>query len=681
MTKSALALAFLVVAGGCGKKDKDNDTPKPQVGSSAASGSGGSAGSAGSAGAVGDKPRPVRNEVERLEFNRLAVRLNLPVYWIADTNNDKNLDGDEFTSLLFYPAWTGDIDAAYGAVLALKAEPLPDASLPEGKRRLLVGKDLDAGRPTLVHTDARNFTAGEKAFLDHMLVVAAKIDALYAAQLGIADLAEKLPNDPESRSLFRRNWGISCVAPATEKEAECTALAGAKKPAVGVYPGTVDGVAQGTPAFCEKLEKRKDAEALLAPFTAVRDDGGKLVAVPYTQAWPDDMKAIAAELLAAAGALDASESALAEYLRAASKAFETNDWWPADEAWAKMNADNSKWYVRVGPDETYWEPCNHKSGFHLTLARINPASKAWQAKLAPVLKDMEAAIAAKAGAPYAAREVSFHLPDFIDIVVNAGDDRSALSATVGQSLPNFGPVKDANRGRTVAMVNLYLDKDSIDSARETSSSLLDAASMTTYSDDPDADLLGTILHEATHNLGPAGSYAVKGKTSDQVFGGPLAQVMEELKAQTGAWFLIDLIRQKGLITDAEAKEAYTSNAMWTLSQASKGMYEPDGARKTYSQLAAIQLGFFLEKGAFAWDAKATAANGKDTGAFVVHLDKVPAVAEELMKIVGGAMARGDKAAVTALVKKYVDGKVVPFAVLGERYGRVPKASFVYSIER
>ena len=30
-------------------------------------------------------------------------------------------------------------------------------------------------------------------------------------------------------------------------------------------------------------------------------------------------------------------------------------------------------YLRVGPDETYWEPCNQKGGFHLTFARINGA--------------------------------------------------------------------------------------------------------------------------------------------------------------------------------------------------------------------------------------------------------------------------------------------------------------------
>ena len=58
-----------------------------------------------------------------------------------------------------------------------------------------------------------------------------------------------------------------------------------------------------------------------------------------------------------------------------------------------------------------------------------------------------------------------HLPDFIDIVINAGDDRNPLGATIGESLPNWGPVANEGRGRTVAMVNLYLDPDSIAARR------------------------------------------------------------------------------------------------------------------------------------------------------------------------------------------------------------------------
>ena len=77
-----------------------------------------------------------------------------------------------------------------------------------------------------------------------------------------------------------------------------------------------------------------------------------------------------------------------------------------------------------------------------------------------VKNDLEQALAKLAGPPYKARQVSFHLPDFIDVVLNAGDSRSPHGATIGQSLPNFGAVANEGRGRTVAMTNFYTDPDS-----------------------------------------------------------------------------------------------------------------------------------------------------------------------------------------------------------------------------
>jgi len=55
-----------------------------------------------------------------------------------------------------------------------------------------------------------------------------------------------------------------------------------------------------------------------------------------------------------------------------------------------------------------------------------------QEKLVPVEQTMEETIARIIGKPYAARKVTFHLPDFIDIVINAGDDRRESGATIGQ---------------------------------------------------------------------------------------------------------------------------------------------------------------------------------------------------------------------------------------------------------
>jgi hypothetical protein len=613
------------------------------------------------------------DQLTRADFNRLAVRENVPIFWVADKNLDNAVQPDEVVPLLFYPGPAVALADAYPRLVAAAKAPTPS-----DPRIALVQRDLDAGRPSLVLTDLSHASKPELELATRMLNVAQRIDHIYAIQNGAAALVAKVPHDPASQSLFRRNRGPRCVGAATEKEPMCTAIPGAPRPIVDVYPPSL----QTSDGFCKELEARPDAKALLAPFTAVRERDGKLVAVPYSEAYREDATEIAAQLNAAADAMkDAREQALVDYLRAAANSFLGNDWLPADEAWAKMSVDNSSWFVRVGPDEVYWEPCSHKAGFHLTFARIDQGSKDWQRKLVPVQQDMEQAIAARAGAPYEARKVTFHLPDFIDIVLNAGDDRAPLGATIGQSLPNWGPVANEGRGRTIAMVNLYADPDSLAARHAQAASMLDAATMRQYADSSEPGRLTTILHEATHNLGPAHEYRVRDKVDAELFGGPVASMLEELKAQTGALFLIELLRGKGLVSDELARQTYTDAIVWAFGHVSQGMYTGAGQRKTYGNVAAIQLGFLIDHGVLTWNAATAAANQSDRGAFTLRLDKMSATADELMKLVAGIKARGDKKAAQVLIDKYVDtDTVVPHAKIAERFLRVPKASFVYSIE-
>jgi len=632
------------------------------------------------------------DQIARPDFNRFAVRLDIPVYWIVDGNNNKVLDADEVAPLLFYgtsPTWTAngaftaDFEAAYDKIVAASKEPPLDTSTEEGKRRTLVRMDLDAGRATLVRSDFSTLSADDKAFVKRMLAIAAQIDDIYETANGAKAAASKLPADPESRSLFRRNRGAKCEGPVSSKDPACSPLPGAPKTPVEIYPAAI----QTKDTFCKDLQARKDGDALMGHFNVVRSDGAgdALEAVPYTEAYRDKMTAIANALTEAAnGVKDQSEQPLVAYLKAAAASFGSNDWVPADEAWAKMgsrsNSSHSKWYVRVGPDETYWEPCAQKAGFHLSFARINQGSKEWQAKLVPVQQEMEDAIAKQAGAPYKARKVTFHLPDFIDIIVNAGDDRDALGATIGQSLPNWGPVANEGRGRTVAMININSDPDSRAARQAQAESLLDAASIKLYPASTEPGLLSTILHEATHNLGPAHEYKVNGKDDDVLFTGPIAAMMEELKAQSGALFLLDFLRQRKLISDEMAQQAFVDSIIWAFGHISQGMYTGEHNRKAYGNLAAIQIGYLIEKGAMTWDPNASAANGTDTGAFTIHADKLVPVANELMKEVAGIKARGDKAAAEKLIAKYVDSEtVVPHELISERFLRHPKPSFVYSV--
>ncbi len=642
-------------------------------------------------------PPPKLDAITRLEFNRRAAERALPLFWIKDENKDGALDPAELASLWGQPTFAavddkGAFTAAFLAVYETLKSPLSfDGLAPEDKaRREAVLAEMAQGRPTLVLTTLS--TPEDKAVVRHVLTAATLVEALHAKQNGVDSLAAQIPaDDTASRWMFFRNQGPFCEAPRTEKDPNCGALSSKPAKVSGIYPASL----QTDPKFCEALEKRKDEKTLMSPFVVVRHKaGGKaegkaatddLEAVPYNVVWAEDMKAISAELVAAASAVqDPAEAAFKAYLQAAALAFLDNDWFRADLAWKAMTASNSKWYLRIGPDEVYFEPCSRKAGFHVSFARINQASLAWQKKLDPVKKDMESALAALAGAPYKARDVGFQLPDFVDIVVNAGDSRSAMGATMGQSLPNWGPVAESG-GRTVAMTNLYTDDDSIAAWLEQVSSLYCKATMDQVDPDPRHGTLSTLLHEAAHNLGPAHEYKVKGKTDDQIFGGPLASTLEELKAQTSALYFSEWLVDKNLLTKVEADKAHLRDVAWAFGHIAQGMKNAEGKPKPYSQLAAIQMGFLLDKGVLVWRETDKAANGADVGCFEVELTRWKPAVDELGKVVLGIKGRGDKPLAEKTRDRFVEDKGDGAAwaklrgTIQERWLRAPKASFVYSV--
>ncbi|AUX43212.1 hypothetical protein SOCE26_046560 [Sorangium cellulosum] len=637
-------------------------------------------------------PAPRLDQIPRPDFNRIAVELDLPLFWIADRNGSGAVDPDEVAAPWHHnapPAWvasgafTPAFSSAYAAMAKVKSEGHPRAGLDEAeaRRRDLVLAELAAGRPSLLHADFRGAPAEDRAIVGHLLKVAELIEQIHAKQRGTVGMASRIPaDDPASRALFWRNQGPWCEQPKTRNDPACSAIPGSPPQIAGIYPARL----QEDRKFCAALEARPDQNVLLSPFTAVIEEGGALRAVPYSEAYKPEMEAVSRELRAAADVIQSpGEAAFKAYLLAASQAFLDNRWELADEPWSRMNAENSRWYLRVGPDETYWEPCSRKAGFHVSFARINQESLTWQKKLDPVKADMEEALARLAGAPYKARNVAFHLPDFIDVLLNAGESRSATGGTAGQSLPNWGRVVEEGRSRTMVMANFLQDDDSRAALREATESLLCKTTMDTVSLDPSVATLGTVLHEASHNLGPGQGYKVKGKADSAIFGGPLATMLEELKAQTGALYFTGWLAARGVLDPALARRSEVRDVLWAFGQAGQGMTTAGGEARHYGQLAAIQLGSLLDAGALGFHRGERAANGKDQGCFSIQADKLPAAAEALARTVLGIKARGDKAAALRLRETYVEKDGAWKALRGvieERIQRMPLGSVVYAIE-
>jgi hypothetical protein len=658
--------------------------------------------------------------VPRKDFNRLAAELSLPIFWSEDANKNNALDADElvvywglapgavlgeYVTVAETPTPIAVGDATPAAPVDAGPKPLvftqkmhdaydqmvkrhregatnpPGLDQKEIARRDAVLKELAQGKATLLFTDLSKATSEEKRFVGFVMKAAEYIEQLYAKQLGTSELASKIPeNDPASKTLFFRSQGPSCGSALLVKDsafaAACSAVPDAPKgPLSGMYPPEM----LAKPKFCDELSKNKD-KTVMDPFTVVQGDLKTPKGVPFIDVFKTDMERISGQLKAAAEALGDKEAALKAYLLADAQAFIDNKWWPADEAWAKMDSKNSKFYLRIAPDENYREPCDSKALFHVSFGLINQGSLKWSSRVEPFKTEMEKALADLAGPPYKQRDVTFKLPDFMDVALNAGDSRTEFRITIGQSLPNYGPVANEGRGRTVAMTNPYTDPDSLAQSVETTKSLLCSDTMPKFSTEQDPMLMSTVLHEAAHNLGPAHQYKAKGKIDREIFGGANASMLEELKAQTAALYFTDWLAEKQTISREEATKAHVRDVVWAFGHIMFGMTGEDQA---YARLSAIQVGWLMKDGALTWRADETAANGTDKGCFSIATDKIPASVKSLMTTVAQIKGRGDKTAADKLVKDFVDvtgDKKKVHEVITERLTRFPKQSFVYSIK-
>lgn len=599
--------------------------------------------------------------LSREDFNRLAAAAGLPLYWKLDDASGL-LPGAQ--SLL--PVGdNANIESYVAGGRLTEAFKTAYLRLVEARRLEAVRRELDQGRPVVLLSDFRKSPPAERVLAAHLAAAGRIIEELYREQKGALKYRDAIPAaDAASRALFERNHGPWCEAPETEADPFCSALAFFPKKRSTAYPESWDEDA----AMCEKMRKRAGGGALLDPFTVVRDNG----ALPLTAAYGEGMRRVAAELRLAAQPLGDDEAALKKYLLAAAPGFETNEWTAADEAWAAMNGRNSRWYLRVGPDETGFEACQEKAGFHLAWARIDSAALDWQGKLTPLRQEMEDELAALIGPPYQARRAAFNLPDFIAVILNSGDSRPALGAITGQSLPNWGKVAEAGRRRTVVMTNIYSDPDSLRLAREKARQLLDPAALRYYPKDTEPGLLGTILHEAAHNLGPHSDTRIQGRGPAEIFGGRLEGVLEELKAQTAALWYVDFLRRKGLVTQERARQIYSHEVVWAFGHIAEGMFSGGDNPKPYSVLAAVQIGSLVKDGAMSF------ARVGDRELFGIDFDRLPAAVEALMRRVGRIKATGDVDGAKALVDGFVSGgdaQLVHMDEIQRRLRRLPRPSF------
>ena len=330
--------------------------------------------------------------------------------------------------------------------------------------------------------------------------------------------------------------------------------------------------------------------ALISPYTVVRRERGRLVAVPYSKAYAEWLEPAARDLEKAAAIT--TNPSLKRFLTLRAQAFRTDDYYESELAW--MDLKDTPIEIAIGPYETYTDELyGAKTAFEAFVTLRNPQASAALDKYKRYLKDMEAGLPVEE--KYKNSQRGFESPIAVVDQIHGGGDNVPGVQTVAFNLPNDERVREAKGAKKVILANVLGAKyQRILKPMADLVLVQDQARLVTEKYMANE----TLFHELSHSLGPGSIVKDGRKTSVDKELKELASGLEEAKADVmGAWNIL-LMMDKGELPAAERAELYPTYVAGLFRAMRFGIDEAHGKG------AAAQYRFLREHGAITWDASA-----------------------------------------------------------------------------
>jgi hypothetical protein len=333
-----------------------------------------------------------------------------------------------------------------------------------------------------------------------------------------------------------------------------------------------------------------EADKLTDPYTVVRRDGDRLVAVPYSQAYKQWLEP-AAKLLEQAAAKTSNPS-LKKFLTLRAKAFRTDDYFESELAW--MDLKDTPIEIAIGPYETYTDTLyGRKTAFEAFVTLRNPEESAKLDKYKALLRDMEANLPVED--KYKNFQRGFESPISVVDQVHGGGDNVPGVQTIAFNLPNDERVREAKGAKKVILQNVLGAKYEM-----ILKPMADLVLVPEQAKDVTRAYMAneTLFHELAHSLGP-GSITVNGrKTTVDKELKEIGSGFEEAKADVmGAWNILYMMK-RGVLPQAEAPQIRASYVA--------GLFRAMrfGTKEAHGKGAAMQYRYLRDKGGIVWDAAA-----------------------------------------------------------------------------
>ena len=499
-----------------------------------------------------------------------------------------------------------------------------------------------AGRfaPTPLQVDTSRLSSGDRQALVKLVEAARLLNDIYMRQLwsGDVDLYKQLQKDATPLGQARLRYFWINKGPWSDLDDFKAFLPGvpARKPlGANFYP---EDMSKEEFESWQASLSTADQEQAKSFFTVIRrvksGPKAKLISVPYSQEYGDDL-AKAAQLLRQAASLTENDS-LKKFLNLRADAFLSNDYYLSDMAWMDLDAPLD---ITIGPYETYNDELfGYKAGFE---AYVNLKDDAESAKLAAFTKHLQEIennlpIDPKYRNPKLGSSAPIRV---VDQILSAGDGAHGVQ-TAAYNLPNDDRVVQQKGSKRVMLKNVQEAKFH--------SVLLPIAQKTLTPaalGDVSFELFFThiLAHELMHGLGPH-QIKIQGRdTTPREELKDLYGAIEEAKADvTGLFalqYMMDHAQSMGLSTVLPFDEN-AQRQLYTTYLASSFRTLRFGLSDAHGKGMAVQFNFLSDKGAFRQNAD---------GTYSVDLEKVKSAVAELDHDLLTIEAQGDYAGAKKLL--------------------------------
>ena len=525
----------------------------------------------------------------------------------CDAGNNQPSDNNQATETTQTDATT-QTTTENQAFQANQAEVQQDYDLGEGAE-----ERLNNYQSVRLDADISHLSDDQRALVGLLIDASEIMDELFWRQAYHGDRDELLSqiNDPQVQAFVELNYG-----PWDRLNNDEAFLTGVSEKPLG---------ANYYPADMTREEfNEADFEGKDSLYTLVRrNDDGELYAVPYHEAYAEDLER-AANLLREAADL-AEYEPFARYLRARADAFLTDDYRQSKIDW--MDMQDNLIDVIIGPIEVYEDRLfAYKAGFE---SYVLIKDLEWSERLAvyaehlPALQqNLPVADAYKAEEPGSEAQLNAY-----DIIYYAGHS-NAGSKTIAVNLPNDEEVqllKGTRRSQLKNAMRAKFDEILVPIADELIVS--EQRQHITF----DAFFANVMFHEVAHGLGIKNTINDNGtvRAALREYSSPL----EEGKADILGLFMVTQLLEEGVITEGTLEDYYVTFLA--------GIFRSVrfGASSAHGQANMVRFNYFADAEAFERDAN---------GLYSVNMDNMRTAMNDLSALILQLQGDGDYAGVSQL---------------------------------